>query len=175
MPEIYRFYGMVIYMFFNEQPPPHFKVKYNNYEANILLENGQILNGDLPRSKLRLVQDWIEIHKTELREMWENKNFLNTIIYRVTKILEIKSTEIICEINGEVVFQLDIHPLLNKHHHLAGIEKLKNQKVFKTVEIGEMGELRWKNLIFLNGEFWNYDISPEFIVHRGKRIASYKT
>ena len=42
-------------MFFNDHNPPHFKVKYSEFEANILIENGNILNGDLPISKLKLV------------------------------------------------------------------------------------------------------------------------
>ena len=75
MPEISRFFGLVIYMFFNDHNPPHFKVVYAEFEANVLIENGNLLNGDLPISKLKLVQAWAEIHKTELLDMWESKNF----------------------------------------------------------------------------------------------------
>ena len=46
IPEISRFYGIIIYMFFNDHNPPHFKMKYGEFEANILIENGNILNGD---------------------------------------------------------------------------------------------------------------------------------
>jgi hypothetical protein len=75
MPEICRFYGIIVYMFFNDHNPPHFKVKYSEFEANILIENGTILNGDLPISKLKLVAAWTEIHKDELLEMWNSKDF----------------------------------------------------------------------------------------------------
>lgn len=75
MPEISRFYGIVIYMFFNDHNPPHFKVKYGEFEANILIQNGTILNGDLPVSKLKLVSAWAEIHKSELQKMWDSKEF----------------------------------------------------------------------------------------------------
>jgi hypothetical protein len=75
MPEISRYYGIIVYMFFNDHNPPHFKVAYGEFEANILIENGSILNGDLPISKLKLAQAWAEIHKAELLEMWETKNF----------------------------------------------------------------------------------------------------
>ena len=75
MPEISRFYGIIVYMFFNDHNPPHFKVVYAEFEANILLENGNILNGDFPNNKLKLVQAWAEIHKEELLEMWSSKNF----------------------------------------------------------------------------------------------------
>lgn len=75
MPEISRFFGVIIYMFFNYHNPPHFKVKYGEFEANVLIENGSLLNGDLPISKLKLVQAWAEIHKEELLEIWNTKEF----------------------------------------------------------------------------------------------------
>ena len=75
MPEISRFYGVIIYMFFNDHNPPHFKVKYSEFEANVLIENGTILNGDLPISKLKLVSAWAEIHKEELLNMRNSKDF----------------------------------------------------------------------------------------------------
>ncbi len=62
-------------MFFNEHNPPHFKVAYAEFEANIHIESGSLLNDDLPISKLKLVQAWAEIHKDELLEMWQSKNF----------------------------------------------------------------------------------------------------
>jgi hypothetical protein len=55
MPEISRFFGIVVYMFFNDHNPPHFKIKYGEFEANIIIESGQLLNGDFAISKLKLV------------------------------------------------------------------------------------------------------------------------
>lgn len=75
MPEISRFYGLIIYMFFNDHNPPHFKVKFGEFEANVLIENGMLLNGDLPISKHKLVTAWAEIHKDELLQMWNSKDF----------------------------------------------------------------------------------------------------
>jgi hypothetical protein len=46
MPEISRFFGIIVYMFFNDHNPPHFNVKYGEFEANILMDNGNMLNGD---------------------------------------------------------------------------------------------------------------------------------
>ena len=63
MPEISRFYGIVVHMFFNDHNPPHFKVKYGEFEANIMIQNSNILNGDLPVNKLKLVSTRAEIHK----------------------------------------------------------------------------------------------------------------
>ncbi len=75
MPEISGFYGIVIYMFFLDHNPPHFKAKYGEYEANIMIENGQLLEGALPISKLKLVTAWAEIHQEELLNMWNTKDF----------------------------------------------------------------------------------------------------
>lgn len=75
MPEISRFYGIMIYMFFLDHNPPHFKAVYGEFEANILIENGNVLNGDMPLNKLRLVQAWAEIHREELLKMWNSKDF----------------------------------------------------------------------------------------------------
>jgi hypothetical protein len=51
------------------------KIKYAEFEANILIENGSLLNGDFPIGKLKLVQAWAEIHQEELLEMWDSKEF----------------------------------------------------------------------------------------------------
>ena len=75
MPEISRFFGIIVYMFFIDHNPPHFKVKYGEFEANILINNGNILDGDLPVNKLKLVQAWTEIHREELLQMWQSKQF----------------------------------------------------------------------------------------------------
>ena len=75
MLEISRFYELVIYMFFNDHNPPHFKVKYGEFEANFLIESGSLLNGDLPLSQFKLVSAWAEIHKFELMKMWDSKEF----------------------------------------------------------------------------------------------------
>jgi len=63
-----------LYVFLDHNPP-HFKVKFGEFEANILIESGALLNGDLPISKLKLVQAWSEIHKLELLDMWLSKSF----------------------------------------------------------------------------------------------------
>ncbi len=71
MPEISRFLGIVISMFFNEHNPPHFHAYYNEYEVQIEIKSGKILSGNLPRRSLNLVQDWRELHIEELIDNWE--------------------------------------------------------------------------------------------------------
>ena len=70
MPEISRFYGMVIRMFYNDHNPPHFHVEYQDYEAIIDINNGTI-KGEMPRKALKLTYEWLDLHKEELLENWE--------------------------------------------------------------------------------------------------------
>ena len=69
MPEISSFYGIVIYMYFNEHNPPHVHVKYADFNAIVTIEDG-IVTGSLPRRALNLVYDWLDLHKDELMENW---------------------------------------------------------------------------------------------------------
>ena len=71
MPTISRFYGIVIGMFFDEHAPPHFHVKYAEYEASIDIRNFSVLRGKLPPKALSLVVEWASLHQEELLEDWE--------------------------------------------------------------------------------------------------------
>jgi hypothetical protein len=75
MPDIARFYGMVIKMFFRkaEHNPPHIHVIYGDYTGLISLENGEMIEGDLPVKAYRLVKEWYETHKGELLDMWNSQ------------------------------------------------------------------------------------------------------
>ena len=55
MPEISRFYGIIIYMFYEDHAPPHFHVKYNEHEAVISLEDFAVTQGKLPAKAIGLV------------------------------------------------------------------------------------------------------------------------
>ena len=66
MPEISRYYGIIIYMYFKDHFPPHFHAVYNAFEAVMSIESGEIMQGDLPKKQLRLVQAWTELHREEL-------------------------------------------------------------------------------------------------------------
>jgi len=71
MPEISRFLGIIIRMFFDEHNPPHIHAEYQGSKAVFDL-NGNITRGDLgSRTAGRLVREWIDMHSNELREDWE--------------------------------------------------------------------------------------------------------
>ncbi len=75
MPEISRFFGIVIAMYYAEHDPPHFHAKYNEWEAQVDIREGTIIRGMLPSKQARLVLAWTEIHREELLQMWETKEF----------------------------------------------------------------------------------------------------
>ena len=70
MPEICRFYGIIIQMFFNDHNPPHFHVVYGEFKAVINIDD-EIVEGFMPKRALKLVFEWMDIHKNELIENWE--------------------------------------------------------------------------------------------------------
>ncbi len=71
MPEISRFYGIVITMYWNDHPPPHFHARHGDDEALIEIETLQIYEGRLKPTALRLVQQWAAEHHEELRANWQ--------------------------------------------------------------------------------------------------------
>ncbi len=71
MPEISRFFGIIVRMFYDDHPPPHVHVEYQGQMAKLDF-NGNVLQGDLhSRTALRLVRDWIDLHTPELERDWQ--------------------------------------------------------------------------------------------------------
>lgn len=70
MPEISNFYGITIYMFFEDHNPPHFHVYYDGSSALVSILDGAILKGSLPPQAKRLVKKWLELHRDDLLENW---------------------------------------------------------------------------------------------------------
>jgi hypothetical protein len=70
MPELSRFYGIVIKMYFGDHDPPHFHAEYGGDRAVINIETLAILGGRLPPRALGLVAEWAALHQDELRKAW---------------------------------------------------------------------------------------------------------
>jgi hypothetical protein len=70
VPEISRFFGIVIGMFYKDHNPPHFHAYYGEHEAAIGIGDGAVLWGGLPRRAIDHVQEWRELHLEELVEDW---------------------------------------------------------------------------------------------------------
>lgn len=72
MPIISEFYGIKIYMFWNEHMPPHFHAEYGDKKILVDIQNGTVIKGVFPFKQLKLVLAWCEIHREELLANWEN-------------------------------------------------------------------------------------------------------
>lgn len=70
MPEISRFLGVVIGMFYSEHGVAHFHAVYGDYEVSIEVESGKV-HGEFPNRALRLVLEWAALHRRELLENWQ--------------------------------------------------------------------------------------------------------
>jgi hypothetical protein len=70
MPEISRFLGIVIGMFFNEHGLPHFHAVYGEYKITVEIES-ETVRGEFPPRALRLVLEWAQLHRQELLDDWE--------------------------------------------------------------------------------------------------------
>ncbi|GHU80588.1 hypothetical protein FACS1894191_6180 [Clostridia bacterium] len=69
MPNISMFYGIVIYMYFDDHRPPHIHARYGDDEAAFDF-NGDLLEGKMSRKQQNLIRAWIDIHLDELKANW---------------------------------------------------------------------------------------------------------
>jgi hypothetical protein len=69
MPELSRFLGIVIAMYYDDHAPPHFHAKYGEYEITVETESG-VVKGEFPRRGLAHVLEWHQLHREALMENW---------------------------------------------------------------------------------------------------------
>ena len=70
MPEISRFLGIVIAMYYKEHAPPHFHAKYGDQRASFSIQELRLIEGKLPYRVVSLVLEWAFQHREELMENW---------------------------------------------------------------------------------------------------------
>ena len=71
MPEVSRFYGLVIKIFYDDHNPPHFHVEYGEYEVLVAINTLAIMSGRLPARALGMATEWASLHQRELRDAWD--------------------------------------------------------------------------------------------------------
>lgn len=75
MPEIARFYGIVIKLFFGDHPPPHFHAVYGEFIGIFDIRTLEMIEGDLPNRAKNLVVEWAETNQDEMLKMWNSQEF----------------------------------------------------------------------------------------------------
>ena len=84
MPTISMFYGIIISLYFydNERHKlPHIHAKYQGQDASFSILDGELLSGEIPPAKTKLVQAWIEIRREDLLANWELENRGQTTVF----------------------------------------------------------------------------------------------
>jgi hypothetical protein len=71
VPEISRFFGIVIQMFWDEHPPPHIHVRYGGHVGAVEIDSGSVIAGRLPSRVCGLVAEWVDLHRSELLLDWD--------------------------------------------------------------------------------------------------------
>ena len=71
MPRISAFYGIVIRTYYADNSPPHFHARNGEFQAQIEISSGRILNGHLPNRAAQLVDEWCQLHRAELAADWD--------------------------------------------------------------------------------------------------------
>ena len=72
MPEISRFFGIIVFMYFDEHNPPHFHVRYGDERAVVSINELRVMEGKLSRRALSLVLEWANEHRNELMNNWNS-------------------------------------------------------------------------------------------------------
>jgi len=79
MPEISRFYGIVIRMYWDDHNPPHLHAEYSGQEALMAIGTGAVIAGRLPARALGLVTEWTTLHREELLDLWQRAQDLQPL------------------------------------------------------------------------------------------------
>ncbi|WP_245590002.1 DUF4160 domain-containing protein [Desulfonatronum lacustre] len=75
MPEIARFYGIIIKLFFSDHLPAHFHAVYGEYVGLFNIETLEMIEGDLPKRAMKLVLEWARVNQEEMKKMWDAQEF----------------------------------------------------------------------------------------------------
>ena len=75
MPEITRFYGIVIKMYFrdSEHEPSHIHALYGEYMGEFNIKTKEMIQGDMPKRGQKMIEEWLSLHQEELQKMWDSR------------------------------------------------------------------------------------------------------
>src|SRR5688572_12689082 len=79
LPKISEFFGIEIYMYFDDHAPAHFHAVYAEHEAQIKIDDSSVLRGNLPPRGLGLVVEWATLRRAELLAAWREARDMKTL------------------------------------------------------------------------------------------------
>ena len=159
MPEISRFLGIVIAIFYNDHPPSHFHAVYGEYRITVAIESG-VVTGTFPKRALRHVLEWQELHKDELLENWElsrQRKPLNQSPHWSRAMVHVVEVRVVGDHELYLRFSDGAEGKVNLLPELKGeiFEPLQDPAFFAKAELHpELGTAVWPN---------GADFAPEFL------------
>lgn len=174
MPRSSEFFGVVIFMYYNDHNPPHFHAEYAGSEALIAIETLETLEGGLPRRPTAFVLEWAALHREALRRNWERARnglplapidplsreehvMLRPVRVRAAQPLE--QYHVRLEFTDGSVRDMDLEPYL----HGPIFEPIRaDEQVFRSMRVDPRGgTITWDN---------GADIDPD-VLYKGLRPA----
>lgn|GEM_PF-151073 len=78
MPEVTRFYGIIIKMFFKpkEHEPAHIHALYDDYVGLFDINTFEMMEGDMPNRAQKMIKEWLMLHRDELQNMWNTQKIV---------------------------------------------------------------------------------------------------
>lgn len=70
MPTISRFFGLSVVLYYNDHPPAHVHVFYQDMETKVAIDTGELIEGRLPVASLRMLREWLRLRRPELMANW---------------------------------------------------------------------------------------------------------
>ena len=172
MPEISRFLGIVIAMYFNDHAPPHFHAIYDRREATVRIQDGAV-QGNLPRRALSHVLEWYTLHRAELMENWhrarERRPLRRIEPLEQAMIPKITSAEYVRDYRIRVRFSDGVSGELDLESELWGevFAPLKDLAVFRRFRLDlELNTITWPT---------GADLAPEFLYERASADRGSET
>jgi hypothetical protein len=80
VPRISAFYGIAIYMYWQDHEPAHFHAIYSGQEAQVRVSDGEIIAGSLPRTAQRMVREWSQLRRDDLDTDWQRAQQRDTLL-----------------------------------------------------------------------------------------------
>ena len=161
MPEISRFLGIVIGMFYSEHGAPHFHAAYGGYEISVEIES-QTVHGEYPRQALRLVLEWASLHKVRIADQLgagapgrtvdpDRATGMIGMPYHVVEARHVGGHVVWLRFRDGTSGEIDLGPALRG----PVFEPLRNPAVFRQFAIHP----EFHTLVWPNGA----DLAPEFL------------
>jgi hypothetical protein len=187
MPAISQFFGVIIYMYFNDHSPAHIHASYSEFEAVYEIETLNILRGELPRRAHGMVIEWALEHRIELRANWERAR--DRVSLKPVAPLELGETMNILgprvcirqiipldSFNVHIVFDNDTQRDINLEPFLRGpiFEPIRSDSaVFRSMNIAG-GTIAWGNGADIDPDVLYYDLTPAWVEAEEMQVAEKK-